>query len=91
MTWWLGDLIGILVFAPVFLTWRQSLQIGRKGWRLGEVSAAFLLLAASTTIVFAAPTTASGPASPLLFLPLPCLLSGSRSASGRAASRSAFA
>ncbi len=74
MTWWLGDLIGILVFAPVFLTWRQSLQIGRKGWRLGEVSAAFLLLAASTAIVFAAPTTASGPASPLLFLPLPCLL-----------------
>jgi diguanylate cyclase (GGDEF)-like protein len=74
MTWWLGDLIGILVFAPVFLTWRQSLQIGRKARRLGEVSVAFLLLAASTAVVFAAPTTESGPASPLLFLPLPCLL-----------------
>ncbi len=73
MTWWLGDLIGILVFAPAFLTWRQSLQIGRKAWRLGEVSAAFLLLAASTAVVFAAPADASGPASPLLFLPLPCL------------------
>ena len=40
-TWWLGDLIGILVFAPVFLTWRQSLQVGRKPWRLGELVAAF--------------------------------------------------
>ena len=54
-TWWLGDLIGILVFTPVFLTWRQSLQIGRKAWRLGEVSIAFVLLAVSTAVVFAAP------------------------------------
>ncbi len=44
-TWWLGDLIGMMVFAPVFLTWRQSLQIGRKPWRLGELIAAFALLA----------------------------------------------
>jgi diguanylate cyclase (GGDEF)-like protein len=73
-TWWLGDLLGILVFAPAFLTWRQSLQIGRKAWRFGEVSAAFLLLAASTAIVFTAPASAGGAASALMFLPLPCLL-----------------
>lgn len=73
-TWWLGDLIGILVFAPVFLTWRQSLQIGRKAWRLGEVSAAFLVLAVTTLVVFAAPPQAGGYAGSLLFLPLPCLL-----------------
>jgi integral membrane sensor domain MASE1 len=35
-TWWLGDLIGVLVFAPAFLTWRQSLQVGRKPWRLAR-------------------------------------------------------
>ncbi len=73
-TWWLGDLIGILVFAPAFLTWRQSLQIGRKSWRLGEVSAAFLLLAVTTAVVFAAPAAERSASSPLIFLPLPCLL-----------------
>jgi diguanylate cyclase (GGDEF)-like protein len=73
-TWWLGDLIGILVFAPVFLTWRQSLQIGRKAWRLGEVTASFALLALSTAVVFAAPAPSGGAASPLTFLPLPCLV-----------------
>ena len=73
-TWWLGDLIGILVFATVFLTWRQSLQIGSKVWRFGEMSVAFLLLAVSTAVVFAAPAEAGGAAMPLTFLPLPCLV-----------------
>ncbi|HEX9708082.1 MAG TPA: MASE1 domain-containing protein [Steroidobacteraceae bacterium] len=73
-TWWLGDLIGVLVFAPVFLTWRQSLQIGRKPWRLVEVFFAFALLAITTTIVFATPLPVQGPASPLTFLPLPFLV-----------------
>ncbi len=73
-TWWLGDLIGMLVFAPVFLTWRQSLQAGRGPWRLGEMTAAFLLLATSTAVVFAAPAPGAGPVSPLTFLPLPCLV-----------------
>ena len=72
-TWWLGDLIGVLVFTPAFLTWRQSLQVGRKPWRLGEVSASFALLAISTAVVFAAPA-GSGSATPLTFLPLPCLV-----------------
>src|SRR5262245_11088474 len=72
-TWWLGDLIGVLVFAPAFLTWRQSLQVGRKPWRLGEVSASFALLAISTAVVFAA-APGSGSANPLTFLPLPCLV-----------------
>jgi diguanylate cyclase (GGDEF)-like protein len=73
-TWWLGDLIGVLVFAPVFLTWRQSLQIGRKPWRVAEAFVSFALLASTTTIVFAAPLPVQGPASPLTFLPLPLLV-----------------
>jgi diguanylate cyclase (GGDEF)-like protein len=73
-TWWLGDLIGMLVFAPVFLTWRQSLQVGRRPWRVAEMFLAFALLAATTTIVFAAPMPAQGPAGPLAFLPLPVLV-----------------
>lgn len=73
-TWWLGDLIGMLVFAPVFLTWRQSLHVGRKPRRLAEVCAAFALLALTTVLVFAAPAPTAGATSPLTFLPLPCLV-----------------
>ncbi|HEU4516096.1 MAG TPA: MASE1 domain-containing protein [Steroidobacteraceae bacterium] len=73
-TWWLGDLIGMLVFAPVFLTWRQSLLAGRKPWRLGELAAAFALLSISTAAVFLTPSPAAGVASPMTFLPLPCLV-----------------
>ncbi|MGH8130756.1 MAG: MASE1 domain-containing protein [Steroidobacteraceae bacterium] len=73
-TWWLGDLIGVLVFAPVFLTWRQSLQVGRKPWRLVEVFGSFTLLAISTTVVFVNPSPVLSTASPLTFLPLPCLV-----------------
>jgi len=73
-TWWLGDLIGVLVFAPVFLTWRHSLQVGRKPWRLAEVFGSFTLLAISTTVVFANPSTVGGAGSPLTFLPLPFLV-----------------
>jgi diguanylate cyclase (GGDEF)-like protein len=73
-TWWLGDLIGMLVFAPVFLTWRQSLHVGRKARRLAELCAAFALLALMTVLVFAAPPPTAGATSPLTFLPLPCLV-----------------
>lgn len=73
-TWWLGDLIGMIVFAPVFLTWRQSLQIGSKPQRLAEIIAAFTLLALSAGVVFAAPPPTQGASSPLTFLPLPCLV-----------------
>ena len=73
-TWWLGDLIGMVVFAPVFLTWRQSLQLGRRQWRFAELIASFALLALSTAAVFLAPSPGAGVTSPLTFLPLPCLV-----------------
>jgi len=73
-TWWLGDLIGMLVFAPVFLTWRQSLQVGGRPWRLAEMFFSFALLAVTATIIFAAPSPAREPARSLAFLPLPILV-----------------
>ena len=73
-TWWLGDLIGVLVFAPVFLTWRQSLHVGSKPGRLAEVVSSFSLLALSSAVVFASAPPTQGSASPLTFLPLPCLV-----------------
>lgn len=73
-TWWLGDLIGMIVFAPVFLTWRQTLVMGGTPRRLAEVVASFTLLAISALVVFASPAPTMGAASPLTFLPLPCLV-----------------
>ena len=73
-TWWLGDLIGVLVFAPIFLTWRQSLHIGRRVWRVGEVGASFALLALTAAVVFTADPAGQASAGPLTFLPLPCLV-----------------
>lgn len=73
-TWWLGDLIGMVVFAPVFLTWRQPLQIGRSPRRIAEMFLSFALLAGTTTIVFVSPMPTHGPASPIAFLPLPILI-----------------
>ncbi len=73
-TWWLGDLIGVLVFAPMFLTWRQSLQIDRTPWRMAEAFISFALLAITVMLIFAKPLPTDGPASPLTFLPLPFLV-----------------
>jgi diguanylate cyclase (GGDEF)-like protein len=73
-TWWLGDLIGMLVFAPVFLTWRQSLNIGGTLRRLAEVITSFTLLAISAAVVFVSPPPAQQGTSVLTFLPLPCLV-----------------
>jgi diguanylate cyclase (GGDEF)-like protein len=74
LTWLLGDLIGIVVFAPVFMTWRQSLAIGHKPWRIAEAVASFALLATVTTLVFAKPASGLANAHPLTFLPLPILV-----------------
>ena len=64
----------MLVFAPVFLTWRQSLLVGSKPGRLAEVFSSFSLLALSAAVVFASAPPTQGSASPLTFLPLPCLV-----------------
>ena len=73
-TWWLGDVIGVLVIAPVFLTWRQLLHIDRRPWQLAEAVGSFALLAVLTALMFVGPSPLRGGAYPLSFLPLPCLV-----------------
>lgn len=36
-TWWIGDLTGVIIFAPVFLVWPHILDIARNRRRLMEV------------------------------------------------------
>ncbi len=73
-TWWLGDLMGVLVFTPLLLTWRQLLRLDRRPWQLAEAFGSMVLLVALTTLAFAGPSAQGGNAYPLSFLPLPCLV-----------------
>ncbi len=73
-TWWLGDLIGVLVLTPVLLTWRQLLEVDRRRWHRAEAIGLLLLLALLTGFVFFGPTPLAGGAYPLTFLPLACLV-----------------
>jgi integral membrane sensor domain MASE1 len=73
-TWWLGDLIGVLVVTPVALTARQVLHLDRRPWRWAEAVGSFALLVAVTAFVFAGPSALGGAQYPLAFLPLPCLV-----------------
>ena len=73
-TWWLGDLIGVLIMTPVLLTWRQLLDIDGRGWRLAEAVGALGLLALLSWFVFFGPLPLRGGAYPLSFLPLACLV-----------------
>lgn len=51
--WWVGDLIGALVVAPVFLTWRRAERLA--GWRGLEAVALALATAIVTAAVFMVP------------------------------------
>jgi diguanylate cyclase (GGDEF)-like protein len=73
-TWWLGDLIGVLVITPAMLTWRQLLDLDRRRWHRAEAIGLLLLLALLTGFVFFSPTPLGRGAYPLTFLPLASLV-----------------
>ncbi len=73
-TWWLGDVIGVLVVTPALLKWKHLLPINRKPLRLVESIASLALLAAVTTVVFYSQAPYGEVAYPLTFLPLPFLV-----------------
>lgn len=73
-TWWLGDVIGVLVITPALLNWRRLLPINGKPWRLIEFIGSLALLAAVTALVFYQEPPFGEGAYPLTFLPLPFLV-----------------
>ena len=72
-TWWLGDLIGIIVVTPVLLAWRPHHRQHRPG-RVAETIVTWALLAAIALGVFVGPLALDGDEYPLAFLSLPCLV-----------------
>ena len=74
LTWWLGDVIGVLVLAPALLYWKHLLPINGNPWRLAESIGSLALLAAVTAIVFYYEAPPDEVGYPLTFLPLPFLV-----------------
>jgi two-component system, NarL family, sensor histidine kinase FusK len=52
--WWAGDAMGILLLAPVLLTWAARSRIQWRGWRLAECAAIFAALAAVSLVTLLA-------------------------------------
>jgi PAS domain S-box-containing protein len=74
MTWWLGDTVGALVLAPLFLTWRtKSLEWAPK-WRDVEAIVVLVLLSLSAVATFGGPSRVSVVLYPVARLTVPLFL-----------------
>jgi PAS domain S-box-containing protein len=73
--WWLGDAIGVLLVAPVLLTWGANFHINRRLSRLIEVAVFLALLVVVSQIVFNGwLASAITPTAPLAFALFPLLV-----------------
>jgi len=52
LTWWLGDAVGVLVFAPLLLTWEKRGTLRRDRWKAAEAAALLALLLLAEAIIF---------------------------------------
>jgi PAS domain S-box-containing protein len=52
LTWWLGDAVGVLVFAPLLLTWEKRSAFRWSRWKVAESAALLGLLLIAETIIF---------------------------------------
>ncbi len=70
--WWIGDMMGVLLFTPLLLSWRQEAQLVLERQRLPEGLILLALLIATTAVAFGlwSPTGANYPVvyMPLIFL-----------------------
>jgi len=67
LTWWLGDAVGALVFAPLFLTRTGGGAPGRRPARVAEAAALVALLVAIETVIFLGNVPLEYLAFPVLF------------------------
>jgi PAS domain S-box-containing protein len=74
LTWWLGDLGGALVVAPVLLLWAARPRLGWDGRRAVEALGLLVWLAAAGGVVFAGWFPSAVKDYPLEFLCLPFLV-----------------
>ncbi len=73
-TWWVGDAMGILLIAPLILTWHQWPSIKNNRQPLLERAIWLLLLLALGWLVFCSRTRAAYARYPLEYLPFPLVV-----------------
>lgn len=73
-TWWLGDAMGILLVAPVLLTWQKWPELPQKPRHSVEAVIWFLVLVAICWLVFCSRTRAAYARYPLEYLPFPLVV-----------------
>ena len=73
LTWWLGDVGGALVVAPLLLLWIENPRLHWNQARALEAVVLFVTLIAVGQLVFGMPTTAGLKGHPLAFLCMPVL------------------
>lgn len=67
LTWWLGDAVGAIIFAPLLLTWNKRSLTCWSGWKIGEALILLALMMSLEAVVF-------GKNLPLEYLIIPLLL-----------------
>jgi integral membrane sensor domain MASE1 len=72
-TWWLGDLAGALVVAPVLILWYRERHVSWNGWKLAEGAALLATLLLVALFVFAGLSPLQSKNYPLAFLCIPIL------------------
>ena len=73
-TWWMGDAMGILLVAPLLLTWQQLPKVPSHRKKVAERAIWLLLLLAIGWLVFCSRTRAAYARYPLEYLPFPLVV-----------------
>ena len=73
-TWWVGDAMGILLVAPLLLTWQQLPKVPSHRKKVAERAIWLLLLLAVGWLVFCSRTRAAYARYPLEYLPFPLVV-----------------
>ncbi len=73
-TWWMGDAMGILLVAPLLLTWQQLPKVPSHRKKVAERAIWLLLLLAIGWLVFCFRTRAAYARYPLEYLPFPLVV-----------------
>ena len=73
-TWWVGDAMGIVLVAPLLLTWQQFPKVSTPPKKIAERAIWLLLLLAVGWLVFCSRTRAAYARYPLEYLPFPLVV-----------------
>ena len=74
LAWYVGDLTGVLVFAPLLLQWREMLRVSRRrGW-IAEALGTCVAVVALSAIVYFGWQSLRDPQYLLAFIVLPCVV-----------------